>query len=152
GGGAPFDVVVHACGSGGTAAGVALGAAAYEVAPEVRAFAVCDDRAYFEATIARIVDEARAIEPSLSGMARLVVDDSAKGPAYAVASPEQKALVVTVARASGLMLDPVYTGKAFFGLVEALRRGELDRKRVLFLHTGGLPGLLAQASDFGDLV
>lgn len=147
GGGAPFDLIFHACGSGGTAAGVALGAAEYEVAAEVRALAVCDDRAYFEAAIARIVEEARALAPELTGLAKLVVDDAAKGPAYAVASSEQKKLIVTIARASGLMLDPVYTGKAFFGLVQAAERGELDRKRVLFLHTGGLPGLLAQSSD-----
>ena len=48
GNGAPFDVVVHACGSGGTAAGVALGASRHEVAASVRAMAVCDDAAYFE--------------------------------------------------------------------------------------------------------
>ncbi len=152
GGGAPFDVIVHACGSGGTAAGVALGAAAYDVAAEVRPMAVCDDRAYFTATITRIVAEARALDPSLGGLARLNVDDTAKGPAYAVATDAQKQLIVTVARASGLMLDPVYTGKALFGLVQAAERGELDRKRVLFLHTGGLPGLMAQADDMTGLV
>src|SRR5690349_23034029 len=48
GGGAPFDLVVHACGSGGTAAGVVLGAARHEVAEEVRAMAVCDDAPTFE--------------------------------------------------------------------------------------------------------
>ena len=51
----PFDVVAHACGSGGTAAGVALGAAAFGVARETWAFAVCDDRQYFTKTIARIL-------------------------------------------------------------------------------------------------
>ena len=60
GGEAPFDVVVHACGSGGTAAGVALGAAQFGVAQSVRAMAVCDDAAYFERTIERIVLEARS--------------------------------------------------------------------------------------------
>ena len=114
--------------------------------------AVCDDRAYFTATITRIVAEARALDPSLGGLARLNVDDTAKGPAYAVATDAQKQLIVTVARASGLMLDPVYTGKALFGLVQAAERGELYRKRVLFLHTGGLPGLMAQADDMTGLV
>lgn len=144
----PFDVVAHACGSGGTAAGAALGAAHFGVARGVRAFAVCDDRAYFEAAIARIVAEARAFDPSLPEDAPFVVDDRAKGPAYAVMSEAQKTFLVRVARATGLVLDPVYTGKALFGLAQAVERGDVDRRaRVLFLHTGGLPGLLAQGEE-----
>jgi D-cysteine desulfhydrase len=146
---APFDVVVHACGSGGTAAGVALGAYHHGVARSVRAMAVCDDAAYFEKAIARIVGEARAWDPSLGAPAPLVVDDTAKGPAYAVSTPEQRATIVAVARASGLLLDPVYTGKAMHGLKQAVERGDIARgARVLFLHTGGLPGLLAQGDAF----
>jgi D-cysteine desulfhydrase len=150
-GGGAFDVIVHACGSGGTAAGVALGAAHHGVAREVRAMAVCDDSAYFEAVIARIVAEARALAPELGEPAKLVVDDREKGPAYAVSTAEQRALMIRVARESGLILDPVYTGKAFAGLVRLVgsaARGELAGARVLFLHTGGLPGLLAQGSAF----
>lgn len=147
-GGGAFDLVVHACGSGGTAAGVALGAARSSVAKEVRAMAVCDDTPTFERIIARIMDEARAIVPSLGDAAKLVVDDSAKGPAYAVSTPEQRAWMVRAARESGLMLDPVYTGKAFAGLAAMAERGELRGARVLFLHTGGLPGLLAQTETF----
>ena len=151
GGPAPFAEVVHACGSGGTAAGIALGALRYGVAARVRAVAVCNDAAYFEAAAARIAREAAAIDPSLDAMAPLVVDESARGPGYAVMSPEQRRFVVEVARASGVVLDPVYTGKALFGLREAIRRGELaEGSRVLFVHTGGLPGLLAQGAAFGD--
>jgi D-cysteine desulfhydrase len=47
-----------------------------------------------------------------------------------------------------LFLDPVYTGKALSGLWDMCERGELAGKRVLFLHTGGLPGLLAQGQSF----
>ena len=147
----PFDVIVHACGSGGTAAGVVLGAAAHGVAAEVRAMAVCDDVPTFEQTIARIIGESRAIDPSLTAAAKLTVDDRAKGPAYAISTPEQRRVILDVARLSGLILDPVYTGKAFAGLVE-LAKDELKGARVLFLHTGGLPGLLAQGSAFsGEL-
>ncbi len=148
-----FDIVFHACGSGGTAAGVALGAARHGVAKEVRAIAVCDDAPTFERVIHRIIDEAREIDPSLpAAPARLIVDDTAKGPAYAVASDAQKAFIIEVARTSGLLFDPVYTGKALFAVREAAARGELDGKRVLFIHTGGLPGLLAQADDFRGLL
>ncbi|MCL2724035.1 MAG: pyridoxal-phosphate dependent enzyme [Polyangiaceae bacterium] len=159
-----FHVVAHACGSGGTAAGVAVGAARFGVARETWAFAVCDDRTYFTKTIARIGIEARGIDPTLppiafiepgssdvvapDGAARVIVDDSAKGPAYAIMSDEQKRFIVRIARATGLVLDPVYTGKALFGLAQAIGRGQIPRGAdVLFLHTGGLPGLLAQGED-----
>lgn len=148
---APFDAIVHACGSGGTAAGTALGAAHFGVSRTVVAMAVCDDAAYFDKTIARIVGEARSWDPRLTDAATVVVDDSSKGPAYAVSSPEQRATIVRVARSAGLVLDPVYSGKAMHGLKTAIERGPLRRdSRVLFIHTGGLPGLLAQGDDFRE--
>jgi D-cysteine desulfhydrase len=152
--GAPkhFDAVVLACGSGGTAAGSALGAARFGVTDLVRAFAVCDDRAYFERVAARIVAEARAYA-DLGEPATLAFDDSAKGPAYGVMSPEQKRFLVATANTTGLVTDPVYTGKALFGLKRAVLGGEIPSSaKVLFLHTGGLPGLLAQGSELeGEL-
>lgn len=148
-----FDVIVHACGSGGTAAGVAIGAARYGVAKMVRAFAVCDDRNYFERRIAGILREANAMLPELPIEPPLTVDDTAKGPAYAIATREQRAFIVDVARLSGIVLDPVYTGKAFFGLASAIAEKNIPLgARVLFLHTGGLPGLLADAEAFRDVV
>src|SRR5450432_402812 len=150
GGARPFDVVVHACGSGGTAAGVALGASRFKVAGSVRAMAVSDDAAYFEKTVARIVQEARSWDPSLGDPAPIVIDDRSKGPAYAVSTLEQRETIIRVSRASGLVLDPVYCGKAMHGLRAAVERGDVARgARVLFLHTGGLPGLLAQSDTFG---
>lgn len=151
-GGAPFDVIVHACGSGGTAAGVALGASKHHVAPEVRPMAVCDDAPTFEAIIQRIVAEARTLDPELLAPAKVIVDDRAKGPAYAISTAEQRARIVEATRLSGLVFDPVYTGKAFSGLWDLCESGELRGKRVLFLHTGGLPGLLAQGQAFADSV
>lgn len=148
---ARFDVVAHACGSGGTAAGVSLGAARFDVAKTTWAFAVCDDRAYFEGVVARIAAEARGFDPSLPADASLVVDDHAKGPAYAVMAPEQKRFLVEVARKTGLVLDPVYSGKALWGVAQAVERGEIAREaNVLFVHTGGLPGLLAQGEELRE--
>lgn len=150
GGGDRFDVVVHACGSGGTAAGVALGCARFGVAPRVMAVAVCDSRAYFERVADRIVAEARALEPTvLVPPVTLDCDDRWKGPAYGVASDDQRGFVLGAARRHGLVLDPVYTGKALFGLASAIRADGLAGQRVLFLHTGGLPGLLAVSSELG---
>ena len=145
--GEPFDVVVHACGSGGTAAGVALGA------PRTASRARARDRrlrrrAHLRARRSpRIVGEARALDAALGAPAPLVVDDRTKGPAYAVSTPSS-ARVIDVARASGLILDPVYTGKAFFGLMRLAAATSSRGARVLFLHTGGLPGLLADGDAF----
>jgi D-cysteine desulfhydrase len=143
--GAPrdFDVVVHACGSGGTAAGVALGAARSAIAPRTWAVAVCDDRAYFDAVTTKLIADARRLNPQLGSPNELEILDRFKGPAYGVLSDEQARFIVKVARTSGLVLDPVYTGKALFGLASVAQKP----RRALFIHTGGLPGLLAQASD-----
>jgi D-cysteine desulfhydrase len=140
GGPAVFDAVVHACGSGGTAAGVALGASLWNVAHRVVAIAVCDDRAYFENVTRRIVTEARTLAATLVEPATLTIEDRFKGPAYGVASSEQIRFIVDVAGRCGLILDPVYSGKALFGLAQL----ETKPARALFIHTGGLPGLLAQ--------
>lgn len=138
-----FDAIVHACGSGGTAAGCVLGAGIHQIAETVIPMAVCDDGATFEARIRSIIDDARTLEAGLTQQAELRVFDHWKGPAYGVATEEQLRFIVSVARCSGLVLDPVYTGKALFGLYKL----QPKPKRVLFLHTGGLPGLLAQYSE-----
>lgn len=136
-----LDVIAFACGSGGTAAGIALGLSRFPIAARAAAFAVCDDRPYFEAIVERIVREARALDPSLGEPAPLDIYDEFKGPAYSVPSAEQLAFIGAVARTSGLVLDPAYTGKALFGLANLATKP----KRALFVHTGGLPGLLAAA-------
>ncbi len=150
GGPEPYDAVVIACGSGGSATGIALGARLHRVATRTLAMAVCDDRAYFAAVAERIATEARAHDATLpANLEGLEIHDEHKGPAYGVASQEQLAFIAEVARRTGLVLDPVYSGKALFGLA---RSGDRPR-RTLFIHTGGLPGLLgapdALAALFG---
>lgn len=143
-----FDVIAHACGSGGTAAGVSLGAASAKIASRVRAFCVCDDEEYFASVAARIVREAQAIDPTLTHQCPLEFDARGKGPAYAVSSPEQRTFIAAVAKETGLAFDPVYTGKALYGLSLAISRGDIAKgSNVLFVHTGGLPGLLAASEE-----
>ena len=148
--GAPraFDAVVCACGSGGTAAGLVLGLGLHGLAPRCHAIAVCDDIPYFERVVNEIVTGAQSLVPELERRAELVIHDRFKGPAYGVASAEQRRFIVDVSRRTGLVLDPVYTGKALFGLAQL----EPKPARVLFVHSGGLPGLLAQADAFESLI
>jgi D-cysteine desulfhydrase len=139
-----FGAVVHACGSGGTAAGCVVGAARHAIAEHVIAMAVCDDALYFTQRIEAIARDAESLLETAGGRAQLRVVDAYKGPAYGVPSTAQLHFIESIARATGLLLDPVYTGKALFGLSQLA----VKPSRVLFLHTGGLPGLLAEASRF----
>jgi D-cysteine desulfhydrase len=152
-GGTPFDYLVHACGSGGTAAGCIVGAGHYNVAKLVRSYAVCNDQAYFETVIQRLTNEIKSLVPDLKEAAAYEIDDTSKGPRYGESSAEQQMFLVDLARNYGLFLDPVYTGKAMFGLTKSIaNHSEMLGKRVLFIHTGGLPGLLAQGELLSHVV
>jgi D-cysteine desulfhydrase len=140
---AQLDAVVHACGSGGTAAGVALGAALHGVAQSVLAMAVCDDAACFERVTSQLIADACALLSIPAREPPLTIVDRYKGPAYAVATREQLRFIAQIAQACGLILDPVYTGKAMYGLAQLANKP----KTVLFIHTGGLPGVLAQGAE-----
>nr|HMS57138.1 pyridoxal-phosphate dependent enzyme [Fimbriimonadaceae bacterium] len=64
------------------------------------------------------------------------------GPGYGIATPEGLEAIRLMARTEGILLDPVYTGKAFAALLDLVGRGEVTG-RVLFWHTGGVPSLFA---------
>ena len=70
------------------------------------------------------------------------------GEAYGVLTPGSKEAVMLAARTEGLVLDPVYTGKAFAGMIDHIRKGEWKKgQTVIFVHTGGTPALFAYADE-----
>jgi D-cysteine desulfhydrase len=143
-----FDAVVHATGSGGTTAGLIFGRKRHGLEAEVFGVNVCDDAAFFRDKISAILAEAaRRFDPALAFPPEEIrILDGHEGPAYAVPDEAQIGTIRRVARTEGLFLDPVYTGKAFHGLLEELDGGRLaGRERILFVHTGGLFGLFPQA-------
>lgn len=72
------------------------------------------------------------------------VRDEFVGPGYSLPTGTMVEAVQLLARTEGILLDPVYTGKAFAGLVGMIREGKLKKgENVLFLHTGGSPALYA---------
>ncbi len=78
------------------------------------------------------------------------VVDGFVGAAYGAPSPEAVAAVRLAGTCEGLVLDPVYTGKAMAGLASCLRDGRFDAgERIVFLHSGGTPGLFANLDAFG---
>jgi len=73
-----------------------------------------------------------------------LIPETYAGPGYALPSAACHQAMRRLARLEGLLLDPVYTGKAFAGLLDLLQQGQLGREEpIVFLHTGGLPGLFA---------
>ena len=72
------------------------------------------------------------------------------GPDYGVLTDAARETMRLLGRTEALLLDPVYTSKAMTGLVDHIRRGLIDSsKRVVFVHTGGLPALFAYADALG---
>jgi D-cysteine desulfhydrase len=150
--------IVFACGSGGTAAGLMLGARLVGLdarGVKVAAVNVCDDRAYFTRVIERIAGEmsARWELAVTLGAADIDIVDGHVGRGYAKSRPEELETLRDVCRRDGLVLDPVYTGKAFHGVVTELAR---DRgrfgERIVFVHTGGIFGLFPAAAELSPLL
>ena len=138
-----FDHLICAEGSGGTMAGLALGAKLY--LPGTRVTGMMVDSDPFEEITVRLMREAAAL---LGADVQVSAEDfdlrDLCGPGYAIPSQEGNAAVAMMAENEGLFLDPVYTGKAFAGLIAMAREGAFKpTDRVLFLHSGGAGGLFA---------
>ena len=138
-----FDHIICAEGSGGTMAGLALGAKLYMPCARVTGMMVDTDP--FEEITLRLMREAAAL---LGRDIEIGAEDfdlrDLCGPGYAIPSEEGDAAVRLMAETEGLFLDPVYTGKAFAGLTAMAKEGAFKpADRVLFLHSGGAGGLFA---------
>lgn len=145
--------IVLAVGSCGTLAGTILGAKLSM--PQARVVGISVSR-----TTERIVD---ATAPLMQECAAILDFDEVPGREhvectdayvgeYGVCTPAAHDAIVTAARSEGLLLDPVYTGKAMAGLMDLVRSGVLDRTvPTIFIHTGGLPILFAYDETFRDL-
>lgn len=152
------DAIVCATGSGGTQSGLIAANALYELNARVLAMAVCDDAAWFERKVRSDLD-AWAVRyadylPSAFSVGSLPVEtcDAYIGPGYAKAGPEIFETIALLARTEGLLLDPVYTAKAFYGLLQEVRHGSLQGARdIVFIHTGGVFGVFPQRHGFDFL-
>ena len=145
--GVKFDYVVCAEGSGGTHAGVALGAKLYM--PDTKTLGVMVDSDPFDEITPAIMRETVKL---LDADIEISSDDvhllNMCGPGYAIASKEGNAAIRMLAENEGLFLDPVYTGKAFAGLIKMADEGVFKKDdNVLFLYSGGAGGLFAVDVD-----
>ncbi|HKA88992.1 MAG TPA: D-cysteine desulfhydrase family protein [Haliangiales bacterium] len=148
--------IVYACGSGGTGAGLLVGARLLDADVRIVGVNVCDDRAHFIRVIGGVVEEMirnHALAIPFERDRDIEIVDGYVGKGYAESRPEELALIAELARTEGIVLDPVYTGKAFFGLVSELRKSPgAFGERVVFLHTGGVFGLFAKAAEIAPLL
>jgi L-cysteate sulfo-lyase len=147
--GCRVDDIVVPFGTGGTFAGILLGIDVLRLPWRVFGISVAPEGAWEQSGVEpyeKIARDAAALVGMDFRLAReryrLLYDYV--GPAYGAVTPECADALRTVARSDGVLLDPVYTGKAMAGLIDLVRRGEIDKGRtVVFLHTGGTPALFA---------
>jgi D-cysteine desulfhydrase len=154
--GAKRTSVVHATGSGGTCAGLVLGKLILGLDVRVVSVNVCDDQDYFIQVSGDICRKAIArydLDLAFDAERDLEILDGYVGAGYALSRPEEMMLIAKVCRREGIVLDPVYTGKAFLGMVDQLQRNpQVFGERVVFLHSGGLLGLFPKAAELRPLV
>ena len=148
--------IIHATGSGGTAAGMILGMRLTGLPAGVATFNVCDDRPYFVRVIGDLCEQLIAaydLKVDFDRQRDINIIDGYVGRGYAVSQPEELALLCSVARTEGIFLDPVYTGKAFYGMVQELKRDPgCFGERVVFIHTGGIFSLFSMAAEIEPLL
>lgn len=143
--GLAFDHVVCASGSAGTHAGLLVGLSASQAGIPLTGINVRRPRAEQEENVHALACAAADLlgvrQPAREEVTALA---DWVGPGYSLPTPEMVEAVQMAARLEGLLLDPVYTGKAMAGLIGLVRADAFKPSdKVLFLHTGGAPALYA---------
>jgi D-cysteine desulfhydrase len=141
--------IVLPIGSAGTTAGLALGVALLDWPVVVHAMSVADPAADAAAKVRCLIEQgADHLGVPVPNTSHVRVTDSAVGVGYGLPTPAVWDAIRLFGRSEGITLDPVYTGKAAAALADAVRSGEIDpTETVVFLHTGGLPGLFGYAAE-----
>ncbi len=142
--------IVHATGSAGTQAGLVAGLQALGSAVPVLGISVRWPSEKQRVAVNSIAVEVAELLGSSNGFSpeAVVVTDEYVGPGYGVATHDVLSAVALVARTEGILLDPVYTGKAMSGLIDLIGRGYFTAgENIVFLHTGGSVGLFGYLPD-----
>jgi L-cysteate sulfo-lyase len=149
--GLDIDCVVHGTGSAGTQAGLVVGLQTDGPRVPVLGISVRQPR---HAQEEKVFDLARQTAdlldmPGEIGREQIVVTSDYVGAGYGVPSPGTMEALQLFARHEGLLLDPVYSGKAAAGLIDLVRRGHFKRgQNIVFLHTGGTVALYSYTEGF----
>ena len=146
----PIDRIVFATSSGGTQAGMIVGASRYGYTGKITGISVDPVATIIKPRIAALATETGSLlnHPLEITADQVEVNDSYLGGGYGVVSDLERKAIRLFAQQEGLLLDPVYTGRAAGGLIDLIRSGEIgSEERVLFWHTGGTPALFAYAEE-----
>jgi len=145
-----IDFVVFASSSGGTQAGLVLGATVYDFQGQLLGISV-DQPADALKTQVSALATATATHLGLGTLSvadRVEVNDDYLGDGYAQVGETEREAIQLVAQLEGILLDPVYTGRAMGGLIDLIRWGAFTRNQtILFWHTGGTAALPAFADQ-----
>jgi L-cysteate sulfo-lyase len=146
-----INYIVHASGSGGTQAGLILANKALKTKIEILGVCVAPNTTPW--LTKKIVGIANGIAKLLdlrevvTSKDVILLNDYA-GEAYGVLTSEAVEAIRLVARTEGVLLDPVYTGKAMAGLIDLVRKGRFQKDdNVVFIHTGGTPALFVYREE-----
>lgn len=144
-----LDFIVFATSSGGTQAGMVLGAQVYGFRGRIFGISVDHDADTVQTQVAALAT-ATATHLGLEAapmMDRVLVNDDYLGEGYAQVGETEREAIQLTAQREGILLDPVYTGRAMGGLIDLIRWGAFTRgQSVLFWHTGGTAALPAFAN------
>ena len=144
---------VYVCGANNTPAGLVAGLRALGRRAQVSSISPIRWEEPRALDIARVANgTARALDLNLAvGPDDFVADEDHVGESYGVVSAEAREAIALTAACEGIILDPVYTGKAMAGLIDHAKRGLIGAdETVVFVHTGGMPALFAYAGDLID--
>lgn len=144
-GGQMPDWIVLASSSGGTQAGLQLASQIFQ-GPRVLGISVDEPDAHLRETVARIAEDlARVLDLTITFKPDQVnVDANYTAEGYGILNDRDRRAIRIFAEKEGILLDPVYTGRAAGGLLDLIEKGFFDKdQKVLFWHTGGTPGLFA---------
>lgn len=135
-----FDTIVVAVGSGGTYAGLVYQNALQSGNRKIIGYAVDQSTDYFTQVVSELINRLNRINKN-TVTPEIQIRDHSVGKGYAIATDEELLFYQKIAAEEGMILDPCYTGKAFYGMIRDVESGSLDdASNILFIHTGGVMG------------
>lgn len=140
------DWIIFPSSSGGTQAGLVLGAALFDCPVKILGISVDEDAQILRERVANLANQTADFlnEPFVISADSILVNANYLGGGYGVVGPGEQEAVQLFAKTEGLLLDPVYTGRAAAGMIDLIRKGFFARdETILFWHTGGAPALFA---------
>jgi D-cysteine desulfhydrase family pyridoxal phosphate-dependent enzyme len=148
------DWIIFPSSSGGTQAGLALGARLFNYRGNLLGISIDNPALELADRVAKLAEETAqklGVEQNFSAR-DILVDDNYLGGGYGIMGDAEVEAITLFARSEGVLLDPVYTGRAAAGLIDLIRKGKITADQtVLFWHTGGTPAIFADRY-MGDLL